>query len=143
MAKHVGQRLRRFEDPRFLQGKGSYVANLELPDMAHAVILRSPYGHATIKNINTSKAAALDGVIAVYTGQDLIDAGDLDGDSGIVVIPVNTVDATPAFSASRYQVQVCFGRLVRQSRYAHGFAKAESITIAQRHAAAAVGIIEF
>ena len=75
MGKQIGESVRRFEDPRFLKGEGHYVANIELPNMAHVAILRSPHAHAKINSINTDKAAALDGVIAVYTGQDLIDSG--------------------------------------------------------------------
>lgn len=75
MARYVGASIKRREDPRFIQGKGRYVANLGLPNLAHVAILRSPYGHARIKKINTEKAKALDGVIAVFTGQDLIDGG--------------------------------------------------------------------
>jgi carbon-monoxide dehydrogenase large subunit len=75
MGRYVGKSMKRFEDPRFLQGKGSYVANLQLPNIAHLAILRSPYGHANIRSINTKNAEALDGVIAVFTGQDLIDGG--------------------------------------------------------------------
>jgi carbon-monoxide dehydrogenase large subunit len=74
-ARYVGTSIKRREDPRFIQGKGRYVANLQLPTMAHLAIKRSPYGHARIKSINTNQAQALDGVIAVYTGQDLIDGG--------------------------------------------------------------------
>lgn len=75
MSRYVGERIKRFEDPRFIQGKGKYVANLYLSEMAYAAIKRSPYAHANIKSIDTSKAAALPGVLAVYVGQDLIDAG--------------------------------------------------------------------
>ena len=75
MAKYVGASIKRKEDPRFIQGKGGYVANLQLPNMAYLAIKRSPYGHAKIKSINTKKAAKLPGVIAVFTGQDLIDGG--------------------------------------------------------------------
>ncbi len=75
MAKLVGTSMKRREDPRFIQGKGSYVANISLPNMAYLAIKRSPYGHAKIKTINTKKAKALPGVIAVFTGQDLIDGG--------------------------------------------------------------------
>ncbi len=74
MTKYVGQSIKRVEDPRFIQGKGGYVANVQLPGMVHLAIKRSPYGHAKIKSINTEKARALPGVLAVYTGQDLIDA---------------------------------------------------------------------
>lgn len=75
MAKYVGTSMKRKEDPRFIQGKGGYVANLSIPGMAYVAIKRSPYGHAKIKSIKTDKAKALAGVIAVYTGQDLIDGG--------------------------------------------------------------------
>ena len=72
---YKGQSLKRVEDPRFLQGRGSYVANINLPNTAHAAILHSPYAHAKIKKIDTNKAKAMKGVIGVYTGQDLIDSG--------------------------------------------------------------------
>ncbi len=72
---YKGKSMRRFEDPRFLRGKGSYVANLSLPGMAHAAILHSPMAHARIKSIDTQAAEAMEGVIGVYTGQDLIDGG--------------------------------------------------------------------
>ncbi len=75
MAKHVGKRIKRVEDPRFIQGKGSYVANISLPNMVHLAVKRSPYGHAKINKINVKKAKALEGVVGVFTGQDLIDGG--------------------------------------------------------------------
>ena len=75
MAQHVGKRVKRVEDPRFIQGQGNYVANISLPNMVHLAIKRSPYGHAKIKKINIKKAQALEGVVGVFTGQDLIDGG--------------------------------------------------------------------
>ena len=75
MTKYVGASIKRREDPRFIQGKGGYVANIQLPNMAYLAIKRSVYGHARIKRIDTSKAKALPGVIDVFTGQDLIDGG--------------------------------------------------------------------
>jgi carbon-monoxide dehydrogenase large subunit len=75
MGNYLGESVKRVEDPRFLQGKGRYVANLKLPGMVHVAIKRSPHAHAVIKNIDASAALALDGVIAVYTGQDLMNAG--------------------------------------------------------------------
>ncbi|MGB0387508.1 MAG: xanthine dehydrogenase family protein molybdopterin-binding subunit [Ardenticatenaceae bacterium] len=75
MGKYVGASVKRREDPRFIQGQGKYVANIQMPGMAHVAILRSPYGHAKINSINTDAAKALDGVIAVYIGQELIDSG--------------------------------------------------------------------
>ena len=75
MGKHIGKSVKRVEDPRFIQGQGKYVANINLPDMAHVAILRSPHAHAKINSINMSAAKAMDGVIAVFIGQDLIDGG--------------------------------------------------------------------
>jgi carbon-monoxide dehydrogenase large subunit len=75
MAKYVGTAVKRREDPRFIQGKGNYVANIELPNMVHLAVKRSPYGHAKIKKINAKKAEALKGVVAVFTGRDLVDGG--------------------------------------------------------------------
>lgn len=75
MARYVGTSIKRREDPRFIQGRGNYVANLQLPDMAHLAIKGSPHAHARIKSVNTEPAKALEGVIAVFTGQDLIEGG--------------------------------------------------------------------
>lgn len=75
MGNYMGKSMKRVEDPRFIQGKGKYVANIQLPNMVHVAIKRSPFAHAKINSIDTSAAAALDGVIAVYVGQDLLDAG--------------------------------------------------------------------
>ena len=75
MGKYIGKSVKRVEDPRFIQGQGKYVANLKLPNMAHVTILRSPHAHANIKSINTDAAKAMEGVINVFTGQDLIDGG--------------------------------------------------------------------
>ena len=75
MGKHIGKSVKRVEDPRFIQGQGKYVANIDLPDMAHVAILRSPHAHAKINSINTDAAKAMDGVIDVFVGQDLIDSG--------------------------------------------------------------------
>ena len=72
MSNHIGQPIRRFEDPRFIQGKGKYVANLNLPNMAYLAVKRSPHAHAVINGIDASAAEALEGVIAVYTGQALL-----------------------------------------------------------------------
>lgn len=71
MSGLVGQSVKRVEDPRFIQGKGKYVANLQIPGMLHAAIVRSPHAHANIKRIDASAALAMEGVVAVFTGQDL------------------------------------------------------------------------
>jgi carbon-monoxide dehydrogenase large subunit len=71
----VGVRMKRKEDPRFVQGKGQYVDDITRPGMLHMAIVRSPYPHAIIKNIDASKALAVPGVKAVVTGKDLEAAG--------------------------------------------------------------------
>ena len=76
MTRYLGTSVKRVEDPRFLQGQGKYVANLNLPNMAYAAIKRSPFAHAKVVSIDTSAAESLDGVIAVYTGQELLDGKD-------------------------------------------------------------------
>ena len=67
----MGHRMKRKEDPRFLQGKGRYVDDIKMPGMLYMDIVRSPYAHAKILNIDASAALAMDGVVAVITGKDL------------------------------------------------------------------------
>jgi carbon-monoxide dehydrogenase large subunit len=67
----IGQGVTREEDPRLLKGRGLFVNDVNLPDQSYAVVLRSPHAHAEIRSIDTSAAAALPGVLAVYTGEDV------------------------------------------------------------------------
>src|SRR3972149_6317733 len=67
----MGHSVKRKEDPRFIRGKGTYVDDIQLPGMLYLDIVRSPFAHAKIKKIDTSKALAIPGVLAVITGQDL------------------------------------------------------------------------
>ena len=73
----VGQALKRREDPKLITGKGSYLDDIKLHGMLHAVVLRSPYAHAKIIKLDTSKAAAHPGVVAVFTGEDMLDINPL------------------------------------------------------------------
>ncbi|MFL6797241.1 MAG: xanthine dehydrogenase family protein molybdopterin-binding subunit [Xanthobacteraceae bacterium] len=66
----IGQSVSRFEDPRLLKGGGRYVADMVLPRMAFGYVLRSPHAHARIRSIDTARAKALPGVLAVLTGAD-------------------------------------------------------------------------
>jgi len=68
----VGQGVLRQEDPRLLRGQGLFVSDINLPNQTYAIILRSPHAHAKIKFIDIKKALSLDGVIAVYTGEDVL-----------------------------------------------------------------------
>ena len=68
---YSGQSLKRFEDPRLVMGKTSFLDDISLPDMLHACVLRSPHAHARIRSIDVSAARSLPGVVAVLTGEDL------------------------------------------------------------------------
>ncbi|HXX68716.1 MAG TPA: aerobic carbon-monoxide dehydrogenase large subunit [Polyangiaceae bacterium] len=73
----MGHRMKRKEDPRFIQGKGRYIDDVKLPHMVYMDIVRSPYAHAKILKIDASAALATPGVLAVITGEDLKKAGNL------------------------------------------------------------------
>src|ERR687898_2451965 len=68
--KVVGEPVRRVEDASLITGAAKYLDDLKLPGMTQVAILRSPYAHARIKSIDTTKAAAAPGVVAVFTGKD-------------------------------------------------------------------------
>jgi len=67
----IGEAVLRKEDRKFLTGRGRYVDDLKLPRMVHMGIVRSQYPHADITAIDTAAAAAMPGVMAVLTGDDL------------------------------------------------------------------------
>src|SRR5277367_316778 len=69
----LGKSIHRFEDTRLLSGAGRFVSNLQLPNMVHAAILRSPHASARIKEIRTLEARQISGVLAVWTFSDLAD----------------------------------------------------------------------
>ncbi|MFT3854071.1 MAG: molybdopterin-dependent oxidoreductase [Ilumatobacteraceae bacterium] len=70
-ARVLGQRILRKEDPVLLTGEARYTNDLALPGALRLALVRSPYAHARIVSIDTSAAAAMPGVVAVYTGADL------------------------------------------------------------------------
>jgi carbon-monoxide dehydrogenase large subunit len=70
-----GASVKRLEDPRLISGQAIYTDDLKLPGMAHMAVVRSPFAHARIKGIDISAAAAMPGVVAVLTGQEMADAG--------------------------------------------------------------------
>src|SRR5262245_9467173 len=71
MTDVLGAPIKRVEDPRFITGNGNYLDDIKLPSMAHMAILRSPYGHANIRSVDTSRAKAMPGVVAVFVGADI------------------------------------------------------------------------
>jgi carbon-monoxide dehydrogenase large subunit len=75
--KMVGQSIKRREDPQLITGRGNFLDDIKLHGMLHAAILRSPYAHAKIKSIDISKAQSHPGVVAVFTGEDMMDLNPL------------------------------------------------------------------
>jgi len=76
MATHFfGAPIKRREDQRLLTGRGRFVADLRIPDLAHVAFLRSPYAHARIRGIDVGEARRAPGVLAVFTAEDLGEAG--------------------------------------------------------------------
>jgi aerobic carbon-monoxide dehydrogenase large subunit len=69
---YIGRSLLRREDRRLLMGQGQFVADLALPRMLHAVLVRSPVAHARIRAVDLSRAAAAPGVAAALNGADLL-----------------------------------------------------------------------
>jgi carbon-monoxide dehydrogenase large subunit len=67
----VGQPVLRREDARMLTGRGRFTEDIRLPGLTHAAVLRSPHGHALIRSIDVSRAAAMNGVVGVLTQTDL------------------------------------------------------------------------
>ena len=71
MGTLLGERIKRKEDPRLIQGRGHYVDDVKLDGMLHMAFARSVHAHARVKSVNVSAARAHPGVVAVYTGADL------------------------------------------------------------------------
>ena len=76
MASRIfGSGIKRREDPRLVTGQARYTDDFVLPNMVHMAVVRSPYAHARITRIDTKKAASMPGVLGVFTGQQMKDAG--------------------------------------------------------------------
>lgn len=68
LPKLVGERVKRREDPRLIQGRGTYVDDVKLVGMRHLAFKRSDVAHGHIRSVDTSAAEAMNGVEAVFTG---------------------------------------------------------------------------
>ena len=69
--KLLGRSINRFEDERFVRGRGRYIADLTGAKTLHGVVVRSPHAHARIAAIDVDAARNMPGVAAVLTGDDL------------------------------------------------------------------------
>lgn len=108
----IGQALTRLEDDRLLTGQGRFADDVSAPDALHLELVRSPYAHARILSIDTSAALDMPGVVAVYTGADLIAAGCLPlvGRPGL-----KRPDGQPMSSPDRYPLSPDAARYVGEA----------------------------
>ena len=101
---YTGQSVRRFEDPRLLTGQGSYVDDMTLPGLLHAVVLRSLHAHAVIRSIDVSAASRLPGIVAVFTAADIQELA--------VQIPTRTNTGADEFNPPKHPLlasdKVCY-----------------------------------
>ena len=99
----VGQPVPRNEDPVLLKGNGRYTDDINLDGQIYCHIVRSPYAHGIIRGIETTAAAAMPGVLGVWTGADLQAAG-----YGHLkcVLPTRNRDGTPLRNIERPSLAV-------------------------------------
>ncbi len=71
----IGAPVRRREDQRFITGQGQYTDDINQPRQTYAVFCRSPFARTAITGIDASEALAVEGVLAVYTGADMVADG--------------------------------------------------------------------
>src|SRR5882672_2260587 len=68
--KYIGRKRRTKEDPRFVSGRGRYVADIALPGMKHVALVASPHAAARIVSIDAKAARAAPGVLYVLAGEE-------------------------------------------------------------------------
>jgi aerobic carbon-monoxide dehydrogenase large subunit len=71
LPKLVGSRVKRREDPRLIQGRGTYVDDVKIAGLQHLAFKRSDIAHGRIRSIDTSAAESMEGVEAVFTGRQM------------------------------------------------------------------------
>lgn len=97
----IGQPVTRTEDPKLLRGEGRYTDDINLPDQAYAVVVRSPYAHGIIRGIDVAAAKEMPGVLGIWTGADLNAAG-----YGTLncIIPFKNRDGSPMRKPTRHSL---------------------------------------
>ena len=129
-----GQHVRRIEDPTLITGQGLFTDDQNHPGQCHAVFVRSMYAHANLTAVDVAAARAMPGVVAIYTGADLVAAGvkPMAGPEGFL-----RPDGTPAASSPR---RVLAHERVRYVGEAIAIVVAESL--AQARAAAEAVMVD-
>jgi len=73
LGRGIGAPVERKEDRKLLQGQAQWVDNMSVPGMVYLGVVRSPYAHARIVKVNVAPALAHAGVVAAWSGEDLVD----------------------------------------------------------------------
>jgi aerobic carbon-monoxide dehydrogenase large subunit len=97
----IGQSTRRLEDYRFLTGGGVFVDDVNHADQAWAHVVRSTHAHATIDQIDITAAAAMPGVLGVYTYADIAGLGMLPCATQVATVGGMIVPPRPALANGR------------------------------------------
>jgi carbon-monoxide dehydrogenase large subunit len=69
--RYVGGGLLRKEDPELLTGQATYTEDIVVPGMVWVAVVRSPFAHARINRVDTSRAKEMPNVVAVFSGEQL------------------------------------------------------------------------
>lgn len=91
----VGQSVRRLEDPRLLTGRGTYTDDVSMPNESYGIVLRSPHAHALIRSINTATAAETEGILRIYTAEDIRELGTIQCMAAIQQVDGSDLKAPP------------------------------------------------
>ena len=102
----IGARIQRREDPKLITGHGNFIDDVNLVNMAHMSVVRSPHAHARIRSIDTSQALAAKGVVAVLTAADF---------KGVILGPL---PVTNSFVPDKKQVPEQFPIAAEEAAYA-------------------------
>src|SRR3954468_20524356 len=105
----VGQPVLRKEDDTLVRGKGKYTDDFSLPGQVYAWIVRSSHAHGLIRGIDTAAARAMPGVLGVWTGSDMADAGFGPFTCGL---PLKNRDGSPLLQTNRLPLMTDKGRYV-------------------------------
>ena len=108
----IGKRTPMIDAAAKAAGTAIYVDDMKLPGMLVGKILHSPYPHARIKRIDASRARALDGVVAIVTGEDLVR-------DSVAPLPLSAdfkrADGSPTASPPRHALAVGTVRFVGEA----------------------------
>ena len=112
-----GENILRNADPALLRGEGNFIDDIDLPGALHVAFVRSSVARARIRSVDTSAAAAIEGVVKIYTHEDI---GDLDVELPLLIPhPDLTRPKTqrPLARDDVYYVGQCIAMVVAVDRY--------------------------